>query len=239
MLARMRRRLELGGQSLMSWFSKSLPAVASTPESFQLAIKFKKGLTMNEKKFDPKKLQKLNDPQRLIDIPPEYIWEKLHIEKPGVFVEIGAGTAFFSVAFLQKFGPSALYACDLSEVMINWIKENVSSKYPNIIPVKTEEHTVPLGDGISDLVFMINLHHELDNPSLSVEEAYRILKPDGKIFIVDWKKKDMPEGPPAKIRCLPEQVKEQMVNAGFQDVEIYNELQKHFLVVGGKGHLYT
>ena len=95
--------------------------------------------------------------------------------------------------------------------MIKWMNENVSPKYPNIIPVKTEEHTVPLDDGIADLVFMINLHHELDNPSLTLEEANRILKPDGKIFVVDWKKKDMPEGPPVEIRCLPEQIKEQLL----------------------------
>ena len=189
---------------------------------------------MNEKKFDPKKLQKLNNPQRLKDIPPDYVCDKLNIEKADVLVEIGAGTAFFSVAFFQKFNPSTLYACDLSEVMINWIKENVSSKYPNIIPVKTEVHTVPLDDGIADLVFMINLHHELENPSLSVEEACRILKPDGKIFVVDWKKKDMPEGPPTKIRCLPEQVKEQLVNSGFKHVNIFSELPKHFLLVGEK-----
>lgn len=184
-------------------------------------------------------MQKLNNPQRLIDIPPDYAWEKLNIEKPGVFVDIGAGTAFFSVAFLQKSKPSTIYACDSSEVMINWIKENVSPKYPNIIPIKTEEHYVPLDDGIADLVFMINLHHELDNPSLTVEESNRILKPDGKIFVVDWKKQDMAEGPPAKIRFLPERVKEQLVNTGFKQVDIYNELQKHFLVVGKKDPLYT
>ena len=187
---------------------------------------------MNEKKFDPRKLQKLNDPRRLIDIPPDYIWGKLHMEKPGVFVELGAGTAFFSVAFFQKFKPSILYACDVSEVMLNWVKANVISKYPDIVPVKTEEHTVPLDDGIADLVFMINLHHELENPSLTLEEAHRILKPDGKISVVDWKKKDMPEGPPTSIRYLPEKVKEQMVNVGFEDVAVYDELKKHFLVVG-------
>jgi len=191
---------------------------------------------MNKNKFDPDKLQKLNDPQRLLDIPPDYIWEKLHIKNPGVFVEIGAGTAFFSVALFQKYRPVTLYACDISEVMVNWIKENVSSKYPNIIPVKTEEHIVPLDDGIADLVFMINLHHELDNPSLSLGEAYRIMKPDGKIFIVDWIKKDMCEGPPTKIRCLPDKVKEQLVKTGFEDIDMYNELQKHFLVVGKKGN---
>jgi len=200
---------------------------------------YKRGLTMNDKKFDPNKLQKLNDPQRLIDIPPDYIWSKLHREKPGVCVEIGAGTAFFSIAFLKRSGSSTVYACDLSEVMIDWIRENVSPAYLQIIPVKSEEHTLPLDDGIADLVFMIALHHELDNPSLTLAEAYRLLKPDGTIFIVDWKKMEMPEGPPADIRCLPEQVKGQMVNAGFTDVAMYDDMQKHFLIVGKKGYHST
>jgi ubiquinone/menaquinone biosynthesis C-methylase UbiE len=194
---------------------------------------------MNDKKFDPKKLQKLNNPQRLMDIPPDFVWEKLNIDKPAVFVEIGAGTAFFSVAFLQKSKTSTIYACDLSDVMIKWITENISPKYPNIIPIKTEESAVPLDDEIADVVFMINLHHELDNPSLTAREANRILKPDGKIFIVDWKKEDMPEGPPATIRCLPEHIKEQLLNAGFTQINIYNELQKHFLIVGEKDYLGT
>lgn len=130
---------------------------------------------MNEKKFDPRKLEKLNNPERLKDISPQYIWNKLNIEKPDVLVEIGAGTAFFSIVFLKHAKPSKIYACDVSEVMINWVKENVVPKFPEIIPVKTEEHSIPLNDGISDLVFMINLHHELDNPAITLEEAYRIL----------------------------------------------------------------
>ncbi len=190
---------------------------------------------MDGKKFDHRKLQKLNNPQRLVDIPPEYICDKLAIENPDVLVEIGAGTAFFSIAFLQHLKPSAIYACDLSEVMINWIKKNVSPKYPNIIPLKSEEHVVPLGDKIAELVFMINLHHELHNAASTVKESYRILKPGGEIFIVDWKKKEMPEGPPEKIRCLPEQVRDELVKSGFSDVSIYNDLTKHFLVVGRKG----
>ena len=157
---------------------------------------------MDKKKFDPKKLEKLNNPKRLKDIPPDYVLDKLSMEKANIVVEIGAGTAFFSIAFLQYVNPSKIYACDVSEVMINWIKENVVQNFPNITPVKTEENSIPLDDGIADLVFMINLHHELDNPTLIVKEAYRILKSSGKIFIVDWEKKNMAEGPPARIRCL-------------------------------------
>ena len=189
---------------------------------------------MNDKKFDPKKLRKLNDPQRLTDIPPDYIRRKLNIQKPNRLVEIGAGTGFFSIAFLQLFQPSILYACDLSDVMIDWMTENVSPKYPNILPVKTKEDSVPLQDEIADLVFMINLHHELEDPSKTIREAFRLLKPGGEIFIVDWKKEDMAEGPPEEIRCVPEEVKDQLTESGFSSVSIFNELPKHFLVVGEK-----
>lgn len=189
---------------------------------------------MNEKKFDPKKLQKLNNPQRLKDIPPKYIRSKLHVENPDVMVEIGAGTGFFCIALHGQYHPSKIYACDLSETMLQWIGDNVVPKYPNIVPLKTREHEVPLDDGIADLVFMINLHHELENPTLTVKEAYRLLKPGGEIFIVDWKKKDMPEGPPVKIRCLQEEVSGQLTHSGFAGVSVYDELPKHFLVVAWK-----
>ena len=189
---------------------------------------------MSDKKFNPENLQKLNDPQRLTDIPPEYIMGKLNMAKPEVLVDIGAGTAFFSIAFLERLNPSTIYACDYSDIMIGWMKKNVSPVYPDIIPVKNEESLVPLDDQIADLVYMITLHHELENPSRMLEESYRILKPGGKFFIVDWKKKEMSEGPPVKIRYVPEQVREQMINSGFSGIFIYDELPKHFLVVGDK-----
>ncbi|MBW1778833.1 MAG: class I SAM-dependent methyltransferase [Deltaproteobacteria bacterium] len=191
---------------------------------------------MSQNKFDPKKLEKLNDPRRLLDIRPQSVWNKLDMEKADVLVEIGAGTAFFSIAFFENVKPSTLYACDLSEVMINWVKENVSPKYHKIIPVKTEEHSVPLDDGIADVVYMINLHHELDHPSMTLDEAHRLLKPGGTLFIVDWKKKEMPEGPPVHIRCMPEHVSGQLVNAGFKNVDVFDEFKKHFLVIGKKEH---
>jgi len=191
---------------------------------------------MGKNKFDPKKLEKLNDPRRLLDIPPDSVWNKLNIEKPDVMVELGAGTAFFSIAFFEHVKPSRIYACDLSEIMIDWMKEHVSQKYPDIIPVKTGEHSVPLDDGVADVVYMINLHHELDNPSMTIEEARRILKPGGTLFIVDWKKKEMPEGPPVHIRCTPEHVSGQLGNAGFKNVDVFDEFKKHFLVIGKKGH---
>lgn len=185
-----------------------------------------------EKKFDPEKLDKLNDPQRLADIPPDYIAGQLSTAEPDIMVEIGAGTGLFSVAFLDRFDPTTVYACDISDVMIDWMTDNLSSEYLRIIPVKSEEHTVPLEDGVADVVYMINVYHELEHPLLSIDEFHRLLKPGGEILIVDWEKREMSEGPPTNIRCRPGNVAEQLTGSGFTDVSMSNELPKHFLVVG-------
>ncbi len=189
---------------------------------------------MEGHKFNPEKLEKLNNPERLEEIPPDFVWNILNMRKADTVVEIGAGTAFFSIAFGRQAESSRIYACDISETMISWIKEHIVPRFPRIIPVKTEEHSIPLEDAIADLVFMICLHHELDSPVLTLKEAYRVLKPGGKIFIVDWKKENMTEGPPLQIRFFPEQVKKQMMNCGFKSLKIFNELSKHFLLTGEK-----
>jgi len=189
---------------------------------------------MSNKKFDPQKLKKLNNPQRLMDIPPDYVQNKLNMGESETIVEIGAGTAFFSTAFHEQLRPVTTYACDISDIMVAWIKENVTPKNPKIIAVKNNENSVPLDSGIADLVFMIALHHELDSPTMILDESYRLLKPGGKIFIVDWKKEDMLQGPPLSIRCLPEQIKDQLLKSQFNNVNIHTDLPKHFLIVGDK-----
>ena len=189
---------------------------------------------MHEKKFDPKKLAKLNNPQRLEDIPPAFLRTKLANPSPQTLVEIGAGTAFFCIALLLELRPQRIYACDLSPTLIDWMQDNVIPEYPAIVPIQTTEDQVPLDDGCAELVFMINLHHELHNPVNSLKEGCRLLKPGGEIFIVDWKKQQMEQGPPIGIRATPDEVKSQLEQAGFNQIAGYNELKKQFLVTGRK-----
>lgn len=189
---------------------------------------------MKAEKFNPEKMANLNDPERLREVPPEYILSKLDLKKPEILVEIGAGTAFFSKIFLQLLNPAKVYACDISEVMLDWIVKEITPRYPNIIPVRTGEDKVPLADSIADLVFMINLYHELEDPAVNLAESYRLSKLGGAVFIVDWKKQPMPEGPPYEIRFFPEQVKKQLLTSGYSSVSIFNDFAKHYLIVAKK-----
>ncbi len=187
-------------------------------------------------KFNPEKLQRLNNPERLSDVPPEYIWSKLNLADPDTLIDIGTGTGLFSVQFLKllEVGKRRVFACDISDVMLSWIEENLCLEYPGINPVKMQENAVPLDSGIADLVFMINLHHELENPVEMLKESFRLLKDGGKMLIVDWKKADMSHGPPVHLRYSPEDVEKELLLAGFSGIIRFDELPKHFMVIAEK-----
>ena len=97
------------------------------------------------KQFNPKKLAKLNDPQRLKMIPPEYVWDLMKPSRHADKVEIGAGAGIFSRAFQRLSGTGKTIALDISEVMIDWMIENISNEYPDVIPLKTDGQNLPLG----------------------------------------------------------------------------------------------
>lgn len=187
---------------------------------------------MKRKKFDPQKLLKLNDPARLQDIPPHYIWGHLQLpQAPKIIVDIGAGTGLFTVAFSRLAPGAKIYACDIAPEMIYWLKEKVIPFHPQICPVLMEECRLPLANGCADLVYMINLHHELDRPVDLLADCRRILKRGGTLFIVDWKKERTAHGPPLPLRVPMKEVERQLKETGFIPFVRDEGMKSHYLVV--------
>ena len=184
---------------------------------------------MSSKVFDPKKLAKLNNPQRLLDIPVDHLWKILNAKRAGTMVDIGAGTGFFCIPFLDYV--HKVYACDFSQTMVDWMVENLKD-YPRVIPTKMENNTVPLEDNVCEILSMMNLHHELDSPEKTIIECRRLLKPGGKILIVDWKQEEMSQGPPLHIRVSPSTVCTQLESSGFTNIVVDESLELHFIVAG-------
>lgn len=184
--------------------------------------------------FDAGKLEKLNNPQRLKAINPDYIWGLLKLEDPTILVDIGAGTGLFSIEFSKKLDSCTIYACDISEVMINWMNKNILPSNPSIKTILLHDSKLPIQDNKADLVFMITLHHELVDTKSTLEESYRVLKDGGKILIVDWKKNEFKQGPAQEIRVTPEEVKTQLEENGFKNFIIDSTLDNFFITIAEK-----
>lgn len=69
-------------------------------------------------KFNPKRLETFNHPDRLLDLPPGEIWSSIEPGRCSVLVDIGAGTGFFSKEFLPFLYQGKIYAADVSPVMV-------------------------------------------------------------------------------------------------------------------------
>lgn len=187
---------------------------------------------MTEIKFDPKKLDKLNSPERLKMINPDLVWETLNLKTPSVLVDIGAGTGIFAREFAKKIHEGKIYACDSSKIMVDWMKENLEDK--NIIPILSDESFVGLDYGMADLVYMITVHHELFEPEKLLIEAHRLLKTGGKIAIIDWRKEEMANGPPVEKRISEETIINQLQKGGFNNIIKHNILPLHSFIIGQK-----
>lgn len=189
---------------------------------------------METKRFNPAKLDKLNDPTRLKTIPLGQIMKQVGLKNPGIMIDLGAGTGLFSAALARMFKSTKIYACDISNVMVDWMKTNIAPVYNQVIPMLMEDSRVHLGDGLADFMLMINLHHELDNPNSTLKECFRLLKPGGKILISDWKKQEEEQGPDLEIRVNEQQVEDQLREVGFQDIVIDLGLAHNFVIIARK-----
>lgn len=189
---------------------------------------------MEEKRFNPGKLEKLNNPIRLKEFPTDYILKLTGLANPKVIIDLGAGTAFFSAPFARLFPDCKIYTCDISDIMIDWMEKNIVPQYDNIFPMKMTGNQVPLENNVADFIFMVNLHHELDSPEETLRECYRLLRTGGTIAISDWRKEKTEQGPSYDLRCEPDEVGLQLKSTNFDEITEYTDFPNNFLVIAKK-----
>lgn len=181
-------------------------------------------------KFDAKNVAVLDDPGRKEFLNPGAILDMLNLNENTVFVDIGAGTGYFALPAATRVGE--VLALDILDEMVETLQSRVESGHiTNLIPLKSGESSFPVADGAADVAFMSNVFHELADHALALKEVMRILKTDGILAVVDWKKKETPMGPPVDERFSELDVIDLLRLCGFELVEIREAGPHHYLVV--------
>ncbi len=159
---------------------------------------------MNERTFSVANAHKLEDPERLTWLPPNEVINSLEL-RPGMAVaDIGAGTGYFTLPIARAVrNGGTVHAVDFQTGMLEILgKKLLEPDAPtNILLVHgTASHTT-LPDKCVDLVFIANVWHEVDDHLLVLKEATRVLRPGGRLAILDWRPDvERPPGPPLEHR---------------------------------------
>lgn len=111
----------------------------------------------------------------------------LRLMPPQVIADLGAGDGSFSLLLAQ--GAEKVIAVDSSAKMIEFAREQASrNQVKNVDYRLGDMEELPIEDASVDIVFFSqSLHHAL-HPERAICEAARILKPGGRIAILDLAK---------------------------------------------------
>jgi ubiquinone/menaquinone biosynthesis C-methylase UbiE len=173
------------------------------------------------RKFDPARAARLNDPERLELLDPAVLWAAVGVRDPHVLVDVGTGAGLMAVAFARLAPAATVFAVDVSEEMLAYLVSQLPTDLSDrVLPILSEEDRIPLADEVADLVAMISVYHEFDDPAAMLVEGKRLLAPGGRLLIVDWKKEVSETGPPMGHRVAATEIAAQVEKAGFHNVEI-------------------
>jgi ubiquinone/menaquinone biosynthesis C-methylase UbiE len=163
------------------------------------------------------------------------LWGAAAVEDARTLIDVGAGTGLITFA-LARLAPGAhVYAADVSPEMLDHLRARVPADLEHrITPLLARESAVPLPGGSADLVTMIALFHELDDPAASLVEALRLLRSAGRLLVADWKHEQTTHGPPVERRVPLEEMLAAVGEAGFEDVETHGGLAEFEIVTATK-----
>lgn len=185
-------------------------------------------------KSDPREKEKLLSEERHAALQPDKLLRRLGLHSGDTLADIGSGPGFFTLPAAEIVGPDGLvYAADIQGEMLTAVRSRAAlAELTNVKLVKTSENSVPIPPESCDMVLLAFTLNELDQHASFLHRLARLLKPKGKLVILDWEKHEQPDGPPVQFLVDQEALRADAAAAGLEveEQEALNEHQYLFIL---------
>lgn len=183
--------------------------------------------------FDPAHIAVLESEDREMWQNPDKILGAVDLQPDWLAVDLGSGSGYFTVPLSQAV--RKVLAVDVQKEMLNFLRSKIQRLGIENVELRlSKPDKIPVEEGSVDFVMSVNTLHEFGDRDKMIGEMWRILKKDGKLLIVDFKKEDTGFGPPVSIRLTKERAVKLFERRGFT-LSKASELPYHYLLVFVKG----
>ena len=167
----------------------------------------------------------LNRPEREQDENVSTLLENMDIHSDDVIADIGAGSGYHVFKMAPEASNGKVYAVDIQEEMLAEMRrQKFARDIDNVELIKGSEQSVNLPNNAIDKVLMVDVYHEFNYPLEMMLSIKKSLKPDGKVYLIEYRGED-PAIPIKTIHKMTEaQSVKEMKAAGFTLVENIDNL---------------
>jgi ubiquinone/menaquinone biosynthesis C-methylase UbiE len=165
-------------------------------------------------KFNVKNKSKLDNPWRRENFPPDKILQEIGISNEDIFGDIGCGIGYFTIPATKIV--QEVYAFDISKEMLDDIElQKNENNIENLNLIQSKEYDLVISDEKITFGLIVNVIHEIEDKLRFLQECKRIIKANGKLIIIEWKKESMEIGPPVDHRISEDEVRGLLKKGGF------------------------
>ncbi len=147
-------------------------------------------------------------------------------------VDLGCGSGYFSLR--------------LAYVGANVVAADIDSSFLAIVEGKRVDHEIDrnhlktqlidesrlnLANNSADIILLVNAYHHISDRVDYFSVANKVLKPNGKIVIVDFYNIPLPVGPPVNHKVSKDQVLNELKKAGYQSIEENTDLLEYQYII--------
>jgi len=137
---------------------------------------------------------------------------------PGMCVaDLGAGTGYFSRHLSEAVGDTgSVLAVDTEPNLVVHLRHRAEQEgLRNVVPILASPDNPRLPAGGVDLVLIVDTVHHIDDRITYLQQLRRGLTPTGRVAVIDFKKEDLPVGPPPEHKLARELVVQEFQAAGY------------------------
>ncbi len=166
-------------------------------------------------------------------INPDILSDILPVKPGSVVLDLACGKGIYSMFLSEMVGENGLvYAVDLWKEGLLLLEEQIEKQnITNILPLRDDAtEQIEIDDYSVDVCLMATVLHDFEEMNKSgavLEQVKTILKPNGCLAVIEFKKIEGPPGPPVQIRLSEDEVEKMVTGYGFKkgksvDIGDYN-----------------